>query len=939
MRLKRVLLTGFGGAVVLCGATLLWLFNTDLGRFQPQIQAYLGEQLHREVKLDTLSLELGWPTRLALTGLSIANAPWAGDKPLLEIDRLDGAVDLWSLLKRDLIIVDSLDASGIRLQLAWDKEGASNFQFGADDTGKEPARSARPRVILREITVADTTLDLVQPDHANHIGVSRLSLDEKADGMIAADLKGTVNDQPLSFTGQLGTFDALLAAANVRFDGTGQFARLDFKGSATVDDLKAPNRPVLDLQVSGPDISDIERFLGVEPAVAGAFKVHVTSSVADKAKWQFEVDGQAGEVTVEATGQANGLRDLSTVTVSAQGSGPSLQNVAALFGFKDAPAEAFKIDGAVTRDGAALAINAVQLTIGPTRLKLDGKMDHFPHVLGGDIKLDVSGPDLAHFRSLLKLPGIAKGPFELNAELKPADSEQELLSLQLKSQLANVKLDGTLTRDPAYLGSKLQVDIDGPSAAAVLERFSVPGVTATPFTAKAAVTIGDGMVSLDNGLVTGLYDGNLGVDGDIGYAFFDGKTQLNLSLAGPDLDRSLSHLWPGSPARKVPYEIKTLLQPGPGQILLKDMALQAGQTNASATVMIPLKPGVEGLDITFSGKGPDLSAFLKGRLDTEPGHVQVPDKPWAVSGRVLKQAGKYSLTSLNLQVADLAADGQASLPWPLHTGEMTFKLNASGNNLATLFPEIHGFSPASAAYTVDLDGAWTMEGWQFESSRLGFAGAEMSFEGDIDGLPDFSSTDFSLDITIPSLQALGAWKGEPLPDESVSLNGRLSGSVDQLSFQQLQAALGKSKSQGQLNIKPGDERLALNFQMSSESLDLRKVWPVDEQEKAEAKPKPAGDGLLIPDTPINFGVLKRFDGDADINIGRLTLPDRILDELLVNASLDQGSLVLHRYHSKGLAGDLSATGSLDVLDSGGARIALKLRSHGPGSRPEGLEER
>jgi len=924
MRLKRVLLTAFAGLFLLCGVALLWLFNSDLGRFQPQIQSYLSKQLNREVTLDTLSLELGWPTRLSVSGLSVANASWAGKAPLLHIDRLEGAVDLWSLVSRDPIIVERLDGDGIRLLLAWNEEGATNFQFGLPGDAPASSHTDRPRLILREVSVAASSVNLVQPGHMNHIAVDQLSLADTADGMLTAGLEGTVNDQPLSFTGELSTFDALLDASNVRLDGAGQFARLNFRGTALVDDLKKPNRPVMDLQISGPDIGDIERFLGLKPAVAGAFKAHITSTVDDSAGWKFAVSGQAGEFTIQSEGTASGLQDLSTLSVSARGSGPNLQSLVSLFGIREAPAQPFELSGSVTRKGPVLALKDIVLTTGPTRLELNGDMNHFPHVRGSHLKLQVTGPEMAHLRGILKLPGIAEGPFDLSAELMPMNTGEEQLSVSLNSPFASIEINGSLTSHPAYLGSTLQVELSGKSAAAILDRFSVPGVTATPFTASSELTIGDGMVTVRQGTVTGLYNGDLTIDGDIGIPFPGGKTQLDLKLVGPNLQRSLSNLWKDSPAREIPFEIQTQLQGGTGQILLTDLALRAGPTAISATARIPLVQGVDGLDIGFDGKGPDLKAFLRGRLDLQQTPLQVPDQPWAASGQVRKQADRFTLTDLRLQVADLDAEGSASFPWPLRADQVTFKLSASGADLAAIVPVIGDFSPSGESYSVDLEGVRSGEGWQIDPSRFSFAGATLNFGGNIDGLPDFSSTDFSLSAAIPNLQTLGSWTGAPLPRESLGLNARLSGSVEELSLQKLEVQIGKSKLQGQLTLKPQDARMAFKLRLNSDSLDLRGIMPSKQSEVAAAEHKAGDDGRLISDATLDFGFLKSFDGEVNIDIAGLILPDRIVDELAIDATLDQGSLLVQRYHSKGLEGEVNASGSLRVLESGGARITVEL---------------
>lgn len=928
MPVKRFLLLGLVGALVAGMAVLLLLFNSDLGRFQPQLESYLSKTLDREIHFDSLNVHLGWPIQLVASGVTVANVTWAGDAPLLQIDRLEGSVEFWSLFNSNPVIIEQLDVAGVNLQLAWNDDGANNFQFGNQQPAAVPDDQPGAPVLLRNVKLNKSRLALLHPDRSNHFAVSSLVLSEGVDGMINLDLNGTINKQELNFSGQTGPFEALLAATNVRFEGEGRFAQLDVKGSAHIDSLTVPDRPLVDLQLSGPDIADIERFLGLEPSIDGAFQVNIKSVVEDE-DWKLVVDAKAGDFSAKADGQLNGLRDLSRLAVSARANGPNLNALVSLFGVSGAPAESFELSGEVTRRGPALSLHDINLSIGATRLELNGEMDHFPHVQDSQLKLLAEGPDIAHLRNMLNLPGIAEGPFRLSGELAPAEGNQERLSFDLQSTLADLSVNGTLTADSDYVGSAFTVGLSGGNAAAVLERFGVPGIAAAPFGLDAQVNVGEGKVEIQDGLITGLYDLDLSVDGAIAHGFFAEETRLRLGLDGPDLAKSLSNVVQDNPLEHAPFSITLDLQAPSGQILLRKLEARSGTSLITADVDIPVGAGPEVLAVRFTGEGPNLNALLEDRVNLGHTTIRIPAQPWSVAGHYQQQHDRMLFDEIRFEADNVTIEGRFDSPVPFRAEDLQFDLRANGEDLSALLPAVNQFAPASGAFKLDLEGAHSDSGWRFEPSQLDFAGAQLQLQGKVDHVPDFSSTDFSLALNIPSLQALGTWEGKALPDTLLGFNAALSGSMHTLSFHQLALTIDESTVDGELTVDTSQDRPMFNLQLDSRSLDLRQflpAQPASNEEPAPPSPGAASGGRLFPDTPIAFDLLKQFDAQAHINIDKIQTPRRIVDDLELKVELNDGNLILHRYSSTGLSGNVTASGSVDVLESGGAEVAINLHA-------------
>src|SRR5690606_16145548 len=106
-------LAGLAGLVLLAAAAgLVWVSRRDLA---PQLSRLAASQLGRDVSADSITFRPGFPAKLEIRNLRVANADWArargSDDAMLRLERLSAEIDL-TALPGGLLRYGRLGASG-----------------------------------------------------------------------------------------------------------------------------------------------------------------------------------------------------------------------------------------------------------------------------------------------------------------------------------------------------------------------------------------------------------------------------------------------------------------------------------------------------------------------------------------------------------------------------------------------------------------------------------------------------------------------------------------------------------------------------------------------------------------------------------------------------------------------------------------------------------
>ncbi len=219
-----------------------------------------------------------WPVLgVRMTGVTVANAGWSTEGPMLVADEMAVSVEMATLFGGDLRIT-GLEADGLTLILERAEDGVANWSFGGvDDGGAGSAASAGPGATAFTLDRAVLTGGRVlYIDHATgrrtEIGGIEGELAVPAfDGPVTVTAKAMLGDQPVSLTatadnlaaavaGRVVAAEVALAAGGSSLDFTG---RLGLTPAVAEGDLRADLSDLRALAaLTGSAVPDLPEGLG-----------------------------------------------------------------------------------------------------------------------------------------------------------------------------------------------------------------------------------------------------------------------------------------------------------------------------------------------------------------------------------------------------------------------------------------------------------------------------------------------------------------------------------------------------------------------------------------------------------------------------------------------------------------------------------------------------
>ncbi len=152
-----VLLATVAGAIALALIALACaLLLVDADSYRPAVQRQLSDALGREISIDHLAVGKSLYPTIEVTGLRVANPPWASRPDLASADSAFVKLDLIALIRGE-IEVGRVEVRGLDLLLERDATGAGNWQLPARDrqgSGESTARIPN----FDDVTVRDAVI-------------------------------------------------------------------------------------------------------------------------------------------------------------------------------------------------------------------------------------------------------------------------------------------------------------------------------------------------------------------------------------------------------------------------------------------------------------------------------------------------------------------------------------------------------------------------------------------------------------------------------------------------------------------------------------------------------------------------------------------------------------------------------------------------------------
>jgi hypothetical protein len=727
------------------------------------------------------------------------------------------------------------------------------------------------------------------------------------------------------------------------FDITGQFDTLTITSRGHLDDVISPRQPSIDLRIEGPEIDHVTDMLGLSSLGSGTLDLDGSLKPAGDGL-AAHIEGNLGRYRVSADGAFSDLADLDELDFDAQIEGPNLGRVTEWFGLSGIPQDPFDLSGKVALSQRALTIDQVTLNIGGAQFSLDGTLANFPELSGANLNLKVGGEDLERFRTLFGLPGAASGRFEITGALKVLPEGKELIDVNLKTEIAELRINGTITEPPAFVGSHLKYTGHGPNLQVFGNTYGYPSLIPEPFNIDGKIEVATDKLITEEMVRVTVGNNRLTLDGTIGFDPLEIGTSVQIHARGSSLAEIAGMAGLNKNVPHQAYDIDGHVEIVATGFRIENLHGSVGDTQITADGTISKSAGFSGSTIEASISGPDIAPWVAGIED-----LSQVEGPFEASGKFELASDEVRLGQVELKAGGAEASLDAVIALPLDFSDTKnskgeFDLTAHAPDLSAVLPKTEIYQPDASRATVQARGKWRRGLWIFESARITLADATLSMRGEVDQPPDWSSTHLQLDVAIASLANLGLINGQRLPATNLEFTGEFSGTPDMFKMDNLSGKLSDGDFTGRLAFVTGTEPPEIDIDIDANRIDLSPFLAQDDEpdheenelelpdiseplvEEAEDQitlqaAKSNDDGLVIPDWPLPLDLLTQFDGDVVIDARVVQLVEIALHDFALHAAVHKGALTVDRFAARGQDGTIAAALSI-APDNGSAKVAL-----------------
>ncbi len=490
-------------AVIVAGVAILK--SIDFNQYKGLIAEKAKEATGRELKIDgNLDLQISLSPKIAVDGVSFANASWGSRPEMVTIKKFAAEMSLIPLLSGQIeikqVILDGVDVLAEK-----GKDGKANWEFGAAKPAekKEAASGGGSAAIpvVHKVSIKNvkvTYKDAVAgADYA--LNLEKVDLSAKGSGApLMLDVKGLINKQAFTVSGQLGSTAQLAGGGMfpVKLDFAALGANIGLDGQVGVPDGKPKTDVKLMLKgaslagtlaaaaVLAPQLKDVKLPVG------GEYHVNAQLKLDGPKKLSLEnLDAGVGKMSVKGRVAADlsGARPsvdvaLATDTINLdelmpkkEGGDNAAKPAEAKAGAGDGrifPADPLPLDGLKAADAKVkftaktIIIQGMQLTAVDLGVDLkNGKLHVSPLSAGfgggkinGDVALDASSGKSAALKAKIGVKGvdyglvltqrgltdIAKGVVDADIDVSGAGGSVRQLMAGLNGKSRIVTKDGKL---------------------------------------------------------------------------------------------------------------------------------------------------------------------------------------------------------------------------------------------------------------------------------------------------------------------------------------------------------------------------------------------------------------------------------------------------------------------------------------------------------------
>jgi uncharacterized protein involved in outer membrane biogenesis len=903
------------GLASLC---VIWLFTTNLGVFKPQIEQLVSERIGRDFSINgELNIHLGRSLDVSAENIVLENADWAGEPAMVSVGRLSVRVDLWSIYAGP-IVVELIDIDDMALNLVNSETDEKNWEFELAGGTDQPEVQEEPLGLWLQTLEIDAVRIVYEDAHRPEpvdIHILSLRQQRRDDDMLETSVDATVNERAIEFRGTWGTWTSLLAGSNVEFDANGQLDTISVQAKGLIDDLRKPNRPVIDFNIAGPNIEDISAMLGLGEVGEGDVELSGSLSSEDDGPMRLRILGNLGQTRIDVTGSSLAIDNFDEVGIVATASGPSLGRVLSYAGIDQVGDAPFEVELNLQRTGTIVSIDDARATFGESVLEANANIPKFPALDDATVGIELTGPRIERLRHLLDIPGAATGPFSVRLDVKADELGEPALRATVQTNLGKLVVDGLIGDPPDYIGSTTNFEFDAPSLSQLGRVAGVESLPNQPITARGSVTLQDSQLQLNKPLHIRTEGVALAITGSVQLAPRLSGTAVQIEVNGVDIRDALHRFGIDGGIPPLPFDVSGTVQLDKDGIELPGISAKVGSSAIRLQGQVSFAKGLSGTRVRISGNGPSMEELFSG-LD----EVDVVPGPFDTEATIRLGNAEIEVKNFKLERERGKVALDAKIGWPLATNRLKLQLDASGPDIRSLFTELGGFEPEVAPFRIRINAERDGNEWSFQPIQASLRDANMEARGQLMLAPQSVSGNLKIEANAPNLASLGRYLGRPPRQLPVHLSATLSGEGDRVVIDDLSAGLGESDISGQIVYRfTAIPELELGLQSAS-----IRVLPIFEAKTNEPdESPPPADGRVIPAVEIPFDSLRKLNATFSIEIGELQRDNFRAENVQFRGNLRDGTLSVDTLKLDTRDGNFQTSGRLVAQKTGGhARLKL-----------------
>jgi len=723
-------------------------------------------------------------------------------------------------------------------------------------------------------------------------------------------LAGNVNQVPIALNLTAGDIYDFTQFRNLDARLAGQVGEIKFDGQVTMADLLNPGQPVAALKLNGPSIEYLTDILLLERITTGPLNLDLHMAP-DGETVKLDLVGEIGEFKLRADGQFSNLQDLENVSLQLSASGPDTGRIAKIFGVAGVPHEPFNITADLHRSGKELVVEQARFTLGDTHLDLKARFEDFPSRNDAKLNLHIEGSDIGKFEGLLALPGRLQGPFKMNAEITPLKAGGASISSSGEVGSINFTMDGEITEDDKFLGSKVQVYYQTPDLRIITTALGIDDAPAVRTEGTAllepvaeGISIKDGSVSIDKD--------QLRFNGIVAMKPLGTGTNLKFETVVQDLKATLSGFGvdPGQiPGEK--FSAAGRVIGGDKGIQLKDTRVTLASLKGKLSAKISMPSVVDDSQVTFQVDGDNLAELLPPE-----DAFRALDKPFRISGTASLQQSVARIPDLQFDIgkSQVRAELEVGLDSELQLARI--KIEGSSPDIFVLTPDVAKYAiPEKAPASIESRLEWKNGLLTIEKFHLELGKAKFEISGSIEEPPNFNRTNLDFDLQFADIHNISPLVGRDLPHEAASLTFHLAGDANTIKVTDFSGNVGTNDIGGTAVYRSGDKP-DLSIKLVSSYLNLSPFLPVEDRVEEvrdepdtqqqhkeevatpqkdkidvpanEVTPATATNERVIPDTPLPFHLLQAFNLNLDMSLSEVDLQQRNFRDIRITGTLTDG---------------------------------------------------